>query len=125
MPIDIDYDAETNCILIKTYEIVDCDEICALRDRLLNHPKFSTNINQIFDSSEGQLVITSEDLINIASHYKEKVDKLGNERKLALVVSKDLDFGRMRQYEAYFDSGPNVLVHSFRNINDAKEWLAD
>ena len=112
MSIDVDYDEQSKCILIKIHNTVGCDEICALRDQLLNHPKFTTNINQIFDATEGQLQLTMEDLQKIASHYSEEVETLGNKRKLALVVSKDLDFARTRQYEAFFDSGPNVLIHS-------------
>lgn len=48
---------------------------------------------------------------------------LGLERKLAIMASRDADFGRMRQYEVFFQSGPDVKVHVFRSLDEAREWL--
>lgn len=123
MPINVEYDESLDSMIIETIGTVGCDEICLLRDQLLEHADFRENINQLFDASRGQLDLSADDLQKIASYYIVKSEQLGNNRKLALVVSKELDFGRMRQYEVYFYSGPTVYVKAFRNLSEAREWL--
>ncbi len=123
MSLEVIYDDSIDSIVIISKKVVGKNDILLLRDSILNHPNFRKNINQLFDSTEGQIDLTSEDLVNIATYYQTKSNQLGNNRKLALVVSRDVDFGRMRQYEAFFDAGPGVIVHSFRSINEAKDWI--
>ena len=123
MSIIVDYDEFLDSLIIKTGGKVGCEEICALRDKILEHPNFRKNINQLFDATSSLLDLSSEDLQIIASHYSLKSNELGSNRKLALLVDKDLDFGRMRQYEVYFDSGPTVLVQAFRDPSKARIWI--
>lgn len=123
MDLEVIYDESIDSLIIKSTSNVGPEEIYRLRDQILEHPNFKTNINQLFDSTKGQIDLSATDLQRIASHYQEVGEKLGFDRKLALVVTRDLDFGKMRQYEAYFDSGPDVLVHAFRSLSEAREWL--
>jgi len=121
--IKVGYDESIDSIVLKSNNVIKYDDVCLLRDQIITHPKFRKNIHQLFDSTESQFDLSSEELIKLASYYQEKSDQLGHNRKLAVVVSRDLDFGKMRQYEAFFDSGPNVLVQAFRSLLDAREWL--
>ncbi len=123
MSVEVTYDTSLGCIVIKNNSIAGIEEILSLRDMILSHTNFRTNIGQLFDSTEGQFDLTSDDLMKIADHYKAKSDQLGKNRKLALVVSRDLDFGRARQYEAFFNAGPDVTVQAFRSISEAREWM--
>ena len=64
-----------------------------------------------------------EDLYKVANDFSGMGDVLGLNRKLALVASSDGDFGRFRQYEVFFQAGPEVKVHVFRSIEAARHWL--
>lgn len=123
MSIDILYDDFNDCLVLKALRDLGLKEIIALRDQLISHPRFRTNINQILDCSAVKLHLSTEELKEIASYYLEVNEQLGTSRKLALVVMRDLDFGMMRQYEAFFYSGPDVRIHSFYSLNDAKDWV--
>ncbi len=123
MTIEITHDETLDCLEIKVVGSVGYEGIFALRDKLINHERFRHNINQLFDCSAGELSLNTEDLKRIAHDYMGVADQLGHNRKLALVVSRDLDFGMMRQYEAFFYSGPGVAIKAFRLLAEAKEWL--
>lgn len=124
MAIETTYNEVIDCIVIKIIGTVGYNDILLLRDMIIGHPNFRRDINQLFDCSEGELDLSTSDLENIAFHYMRVSDQLGLDRKLALVVSRDLDYGMMRQYEAFFYSGPNVAVSAFKSLDEAKEWLA-
>ncbi len=123
MAISITHDDKNDCIVIKVTGAIDYEDILSLREELLNHPLFRQNINQLFDCTEGELNLTTGDLQRIAADYGEVADKLGHNRKLALVVSRDLDFGMMRQYEAFFYAGPDVDIRAHRSVIEAQIWL--
>lgn len=123
MVIAVDYDELIDSMIIKAEGNVGREEICGLRDKILEHPCFRMDINQLFDATECRLELSTEDLEYIAFYYSQKSSELGNNRKLALLVAKDVDYGMMRQYEVFFDSGPTVLVQAFRDPSKAKYWL--
>jgi hypothetical protein len=123
MALGITYDDEIDGLVIKVTGTVGREDILLSIDRFLNHPKFRQNINQLFDCTEGDLDFTTQDLESIASYFNTIADQLGHDRKLAIVASRDLKFGMMRQYEAFFDSGPSINICVFRSLSDAREWL--
>ena len=123
MTLEVSHDEVNDYMVIKAIGTVGYKEIFALRDQLINHSSFRKNINQLFDCSEGELNLTTNDLKRIAMDYTEVADQLGHDRKLALVVSRDLDFGMMRQYEAFFYSGPGVSICAYRSLAEAIKWL--
>lgn len=125
MPFTVEYDELIDSLIIKTEGNVGCEEICMLRDQILEHPNFRKDINQLFNATDCILDLSTEDLKIIAAHYSSKASELGNNRKLALLVSRDLDFGRMRQYEVFFYSGPTLLVQAFRDLSQAEKWLKE
>ena len=123
MAITLTYDSDIDCLTMLVIGSVRYGEILQLRDQIINHPDFRTDINQLFDCSLGELELTTRDLERIASDYSTVIDLLGHKRKLALVVSRDTDYRKMGQYEIFFYAGPGVALHSFRSLADAKSWL--
>ena len=119
----ITYDEEIDGFVIKATGTVRREDIILSLDQFLKHPKFRQNINQLFDCTEGNLDLTTQDLISISSYFSSISCQLGHNRKLAIAVCGDLNYGIMRQYEALFDSGPNVSVFVFKSISDARNWL--
>jgi len=125
MAIQVEYDGDIDALIIKADGEVGREEIFLLRDQIIKHSNFKQNINQLFDATGSQLTLSTDDLRKIAYYYGVKFEELGDNRKLALLVSQDLDFGMMRQYEVFFDSGPNVMVQAFRDGLKAKKWLKE
>ena len=123
MSIRITYDEEIDGFVIKASGVVMREDILVSLDEFLNHPKFRQNINQLFDCTEAFIGLTTQDLMSVSSYFSSISSQLGHHRKLALVVLGDLNYGIMRQYEALFDSGPNVSVSVFKSLSDARKWL--
>lgn len=123
MTIKVTYDKDIDSIVIKVTGMANYDDVSALGEQILNIPNFRININQLFDCSEGELDLSFDDIKRIASDFNKIAGHLGYSRKLALVVSRDVDFGMMRQYEVFFNAGPDVSLRSYRSLLDAKEWL--
>lgn len=125
MAIEIEYDGSIDCMVIVATGVLDYSGFPELAKGLLEHSKFRKNIHQLFDCRNGELFLTTDDLKNIANDFSAVADVLGLERKLALVVTRDADFGRLRQYEVFFQSGPGVKTHVFRSLDEARNWLIE
>ena len=123
MPLKVTYDENIDCLVIKATDSIKYDDLLSLRELILNNPKFRRDINQLFDCTEGKLYLTTEEVERIAYHFSHVADQLGLNRKLALAVSSDLDYGIMRQYEVFFYSGPSVSVCAYKSLSDARDWL--
>ena len=125
MTMDIEYDASIHCIVINAIGKIEYADLQVLAKDLIEHTEFRTNINQIFNCSDAELNLTIDDLRRVAEDFTKIEEILGLERKLALVVSRDVEFGQMRQYEVFFQSGPNVMIHVFRSLDAARRWIAN
>ncbi len=123
MTIEIEYDESIDCMVIIATDLIEYSAMPQLAEDLIKHQKFRKDINQLFDCSNGELSLTTDELYKIADDISQIGHILGVERKLAIVASRDADFGRMRQYEVFFQAGPGVKVHVFRSLIEAREWL--
>lgn len=123
MPIELEYDPSIHGLYIKATGNIVYTDLPVLAKQLMAHPDFRTNISQLFDCTEGKLDLSTDDLDRIARDFMQVADILGRDRRLALVVSRDVDFGKLRQYEVFFESGPGVEVNIFRSLHDARKWL--
>ena len=124
MGITLEYDVSLDCLVMIVDGIVTYEALPALAKDLCSHEKFRTNINQLFDCTHGTLSFSLEELQRIAQDFQEIGGLLGLKRKLALVASSDRDYGRMRQYEVFFQGGAEVKVQVFRSLETARQWLA-
>ncbi len=64
-----------------------------------------------------------EELRAFAKAASEYALQFGEKRKLALVDCKPVNFGIMRQYEAFLDTGPEVAIQVFKSMSDARDWI--
>lgn len=124
MPIEVSYEAGLDALMIQCTGTVVYKDMPVLGNQILSHPDFRKNISQIFDVTQGVLELSTEDLKQVATDFSQIAKILGMNRKLALVVSRDVDFGMMRMYEVFFQPGPHVKIMSFRSMDKAKQWIA-
>jgi|GEM_PF-5642623 len=123
MPIETTYDSTIDAIVMKATGKINIDDIQDLAAALVTHPEFRTNINQLFDNSCGEFDLSILELRKIAKDFQSLSDRLGKERRFAIVVSREVDYGMMRQYEVFFNVGPGVEVYVFRSLNEARQWI--
>ena len=65
---------------------------------------------------------TASDIKILSERAVSMKNKLGN-AKLAVVVSRDLEYGMVRMRHAYVDGNWNVNEDVFRSRDDAIAWL--
>jgi len=53
---------------------------------------------------------------------KANQEKRGKNYRVALVVSREIDFGLARMFEAYSQEFP-FEIRIFKNLQDAEQWL--
>ncbi len=122
--LEIEYDQPLDCLVINASGIIESiDELPFILRKLTSHQNFRPNINQIFNCSDASLNLSLTELRLFANEASTMGDLLGDERKLALVVSDPLDFGQMRQFESLLDAGPGVIVQVFKDLAQSRTWL--
>ncbi len=120
---EVEYDPEVDALVIRVFGRLFYDDLPQIVQQVTEHPSFRTNISQLFDCTEGELGLSTRDLEHIAEDFTALSDLLGLNRRLALLVSRAVDFGMMRQYEVFFRPGPGVKVRAFADRHAARTWL--
>ena len=123
MALTIDYDPGLDAMVLKAFGKVTYQDIAHHAQELLSHPSFTVNISQLFDCTEGKLSLTAEELQQLAVDFTRLSLQMGFNRRLAIVLSRDVDYGITRQYEALFQPDPRVEIRAFRSLENAHQWL--
>jgi len=94
-------------------------------DAALTHPDFQKNMPVIWDFRNADLSkIFKQDLDQIANHIKSHAENRGANFRVALVASRDLEYGVLRMYEAIGYDLP-LHIRVFRRFEEAKEWASE
>ena len=118
MSLDYQIDKCENVVFTICRNTLTPDDIKASRERYRTDPDFSPDMKQLIDlRSVTAVEVTTRDWRALA-----KTDPFGPGARRALVGDQDLTFGVLRMYEALSER-PEVAVHVFRNIDEAREWL--
>lgn len=123
MPIETKYDSTIDVIVMRATGKITYDDISDLAENIVAHPEFRMNINQLFNITDGEFDLSSNEIERIAQDYLSISELLGHERRFAIAVSRDVDYGMMRQYEVFFQAGPGVEIRGFRSLDEARQWL--
>ena len=123
MPIETKYDSTIDVIVMRATGKITYDDISDLAENIVAHPEIRMNINQLFNITDGEFDLSSNEIERIAQDYLSISELLGHERRFAIAVSRDVDYGMMRQYEVFFQAGPGVEIRGFRSLDEARQWL--
>jgi hypothetical protein len=108
--------------LIVSGSVITGDIIDAL-GRMLKDPDFKEGMDVLWDFREVKSGNSeAEDIREIVSFIRTNQEKRGRNYRVALVVSRDIDFGLARMYEAYSQELP-FDIQIFKDIKDAEQWL--
>ncbi len=123
MAIALFRDQDIDCMVFKYKGLVKDLDLNTLLKAYLNHPDFTQNINILHDMSEAQLDLSAQTMQMIGEQIQTERQSLGSAFRSAIVVSRPIDYGQMRQFIAYYPKESPIAYQLFYSLDDAKTWL--
>jgi hypothetical protein len=119
MPADFQIDVNRGLVRSKATGVLSLPSILDHMDRLVKHPDFRPEFNQIFDFREvSRPALSFEDVTQLA---ERKVFSPQSQR--AFVVSADWQFGYGRMFASMRGGKGEAGIMVFRSMGEAVEWL--
>jgi len=122
----LDFKVEyTDDIFICTSSgIADAGAVVDLIDTMLSHANWKPGTPRCYDISNMETgSLTVDDIRRIAGFGGDRKDETGGGR-VAVVVSRDLEFGLARMLTVYLSNLVESDYRVFRSRDEALDWLA-
>ena len=123
MKYNIDVNQVREQFIIQAQGDLDAKEEKRIFSDIIAHPECTTQFNLLFDHRHCHWGRLSNSEIRNRAHLMIELSQNFDHRKIAIVLSGDLDFGLGRMLEAYTFEELNGSMHIFNNIDEAKSWL--
>jgi hypothetical protein len=119
MPADFIIDVQAGVVFTKAVGDLVLADMWGHRERLLAHPDFRPELNQLMDLREcSPLQLTADQILQIA---RPRVYSDNSRR--ALLVSSDLQYGLSRMFETFNELNGDTNVRVFRDERQALDFL--
>jgi hypothetical protein len=119
MPADFIIDLERGVVFTKAVGDLVPADMWGHRERLLAHPDFRPELNQLMDLRDcSPTLLTAEQLLQLA---RPRVYSVASRR--ALLVSSDLQYGLSRMFETYCELEGETFTRVFRSEQEALDFL--
>ena len=103
----------------------DVEGIIAFLKDIISHPQWRPGNHILLDHRALKIdAITESGIENVSAYFKSITDKLGN-GKVALVMTRDIDFGIARAWENITAYDVDTKVYVFRELEKAISWLKE
>ena len=99
------------------------DEVRETLRAIYNRRDFRANMHALWDLRKGELAFSASEIESLARFVSDHW-KATDKTRAALVVSRDVDFGVARMYEAAASNIASSKVMVFRDVDQAQRWLA-
>ena len=91
-------------------------------EAILSHPNFQEDMSVIWDIRDADASkFNSQDVIRLARYFETQL-KSRAKFKVAVIVSRDLEYGLSRMYQVAAADLP-AKIGIFINLEDAKKWI--
>lgn len=122
MPYSYRIDTDHEAVLFRATGVFTSEELLGCLKEVVTDPRFKRTCNHLVDLRDiSEFHANASDM-----HKKTTMDLMMapqiGECRIALVSSSDTVYGMTRMYEIMMEDAP-FIVHTFRNINAAVEWL--
>jgi hypothetical protein len=98
------------------------DEVKSSYESVLSHPDFQENMNSIWDIRDADASkFDSQYVIRLARYFENQL-KNRPEFKVAIIVSRDLEYGLSKTYQVAAADLP-AKIGIFINLEEAKKWV--
>jgi hypothetical protein len=122
MTVTIIVDKKDAVMIHKVTGEITFEEIKSSYKAVLSHPDFQENIRVIWDLRDADASeIDRQDVIRLARYFETQL-KNRAEFKVAVIVSRDVEFGLSRMYQVAAADLP-AKIGIFINLEDAKKWV--
>ncbi|MBU0767738.1 MAG: hypothetical protein KJ687_01410 [Proteobacteria bacterium] len=100
------------------------EEIKSSYEAILLHPDFQRDMYAIWDVRDADASkFDSQDVIRLARYFETQI-KNRAEFKVAVIVSRDLEYGLSRMYQVAAADLP-AKIGIFINLEEAKKWVRE
>ena len=111
---------EDNLVIQRLSGAVTLPSIVKQAREVINAPEWKWDYDVIIDLTEAVLHLTGSHVRNLSSLAQDEDIKAG---RIALVTSRDVDYGLSRMYAILAASSVHEEVQVFRTTDEAHEWL--
>lgn len=109
-------------LLTASGPITGKDIIQALQD-LVQDPDFKPDIDSIWDfRSVTTRLIDAQEITDLINFIRTVQEKRGRNYRVAILVSRDMDYGLARMFEVHSQNLP-FQVRIFEDLEQARSWL--
>ena len=124
MSVNTKFDKINNIIINTVNGDFTVNEFIDTFTKMLSNPDFSPGMNALWDFRNASLSsLSSNDLEKMIIFMERNIPQRGIDYKLAGVVSKDVDYGISRMFDAYAENLP-LKKRVFRDYDEAIKWLS-
>lgn len=100
------------------------EEIKSLYKTVIAHPDFQEGMHVIWDIRDADASeFDSQDIVRLARYFETQI-KDRTDFKVAVIVSRDLEYGLSRMYQVAAADLP-AKIEIFINLEDAKTWITE
>ena len=104
----------------------DVDRVLGAYRDLLDDPRFTPDMNSIWDLSEFDLrEVALSEIRRLASAIREQMPRRGSGFKAALVTPRRVDFQLLRTYLVVLRLVGNLQLRAFTDVASAEAWLGN
>jgi len=122
MPVKTVIDKKTGVMIRTVTGKITFEEIKSSYEASVTHPNFQKDMNVIWDVRDADASkFDNQDVIRIARYFETQL-KDHADYKVAVIVSRDLEFGLSRTYQVAAADLP-AKIEIFINLEDAKKWV--
>ena len=116
-------DKETPVIIHTVTGEVTFKELKSSYEAVLAHPEFQTDMPSMWDLRDADASrFDRQDVIRLARYIETQI-KNRSEYKVAVIVSRDLEYGLSRMYQVAVADLP-AKIGIFMNFEEAKHWIS-
>jgi len=115
-------DKKSSVIIHTVTGEITFQEIKSSYEAVLSHPDFQEDLCVIWDIRDADASkFDSQDVIRLARYFETQL-KHRAKFKVAIIVSRDLEYGLSRMYQVAAADLP-AKIGIFINLEDAKKWV--
>jgi hypothetical protein len=120
MPADFYIDVPRRLVFSQGAGVVTVADFLSHMNRLVHHPDFHPEFNQLLDFRRvEEVTLTTENIILLAER-----NVFSPKSQRAFVVTTDLHFGLVRMFGSYREMAGEQGIRLFREMKEALAWLA-
>ena len=122
MTVNIVVDKKASVAIHTVTGEITFQEIKSSYESVRSHPDFKENMNSIWDIRNADASkFDSQEVIRIARYFEAQT-KTRTKYKVAVIVSRDLEYALSRKYQVAAADLP-AKIEIFINLEEAKKWV--